>query len=86
MTFRVLSPAAITADGRFGFRVVTGQLDHAGRRVRCSIALFHDTVAVFAAPIVQHPGEAVATATFDERGLPARNCAIPPDRLTLTIV
>jgi hypothetical protein len=85
-TFRVLTPAAITADGRFEFRLVTEQLDYAGRRVRCSIALSDDTVVVFDAPIVQHAGESVATVTFDERDLPARNCAIPPGRLTLTIV
>lgn len=85
VTFRVVTPPAVTIEGRFRLVALTDDVAYEGRRVVCTIALPPAEPLSFDGTLARGDAPGPAVLAFDEEGLPARNCSIPLDRVTLSI-
>lgn len=83
--FRVVTPPAVSIEGRFELVALTNDTAYEGRRVVCTIALPDAEPLSFEGTLVRGDSPGPAKLVFDEEGLPASNCSIPLDRVTLSI-
>lgn len=85
VTFRIRTAPEVGADGRFRFVVSTDAAEYDGRRVICAIALDNAEPVAFEGTLARLDRQDGTTAVFNEEDLPAHNCRVPLDRVTLTI-